>query len=104
MAKYLQKHLEIPQFPVAVLAMDTIGHIPVISRGHRWALTAMCIQMSYVFATLMKERSAENAVQVYLSGILTHKGGNTVILNDKGTEFKNAVLTDACEQLGIKRL
>ena len=26
------------------------------------------------------------------------------ILSDNGTEFKNPVLTDACEQLGIKRL
>ena len=34
MAKYPQKHLEIPQVQVTGLVMDTIGHLPVTSRGH----------------------------------------------------------------------
>ena len=48
--------------------------------------------------------SAENAVQVYLSGILAHKGGSVAILSDNGTEVKNKVLNKVCDQLGIKRL
>ena len=32
------------------------------------------------------------------------KGGSIAILCDNGTELKNAVLNDACEQPGIKRL
>ena len=52
----------------------------------------------------MKEKSAENAVKAYLSGIFTHKGGSVEILSGNGTELKKAVLDDACEQLGIKRL
>ena len=59
---------------------------------------------SYVFAIPMKEMSAENAVQAYLSGLFTHKGGSIAILNVNGTEFKNTVLNEACEQLVIKRL
>ena len=57
----------------------------------------------YVFAILMKEKSAENVVQPYLSGILAHKGGSVTILSG-GTEFKNKVLNEACDQLGIKGL
>ena len=34
MAKYPQKHLQIPQVPLALLAMDTIGHLSVMFRGH----------------------------------------------------------------------
>ena len=52
----------------------------------------------------MKEKSAENVVQPYVSGIFAHKGGSIVILSYNGTEFKNTMLNEACEQLGIKRL
>ena len=66
MAKYPQKNLEIPQVQMALVAMDTILHLPVPSRGHQWALTATCMQMSYVLAIPMKEKSAENVVIAYL--------------------------------------
>ena len=59
----LQKHLEIPQIPVAVLAMDTIGHLIVTSRGHKWALTAICMHTCvYMHTTPVKEKSTENVV------------------------------------------
>ena len=49
-----KKHLEILQIPMAVLAIDTIGHLPVTSKGHRWALTATCLHTLYMFAVPMK--------------------------------------------------
>ena len=60
--------------------------------------------MSYVFAIPMKETSAENVVQAYLSGISAHKGGSISILSDNGREFKNTVLDHTCKQLAILRL
>ena len=84
MAKYPQQHLEILQVPMAILAMNTIGHLPVTSRGHQWALTIICMHISHVFAITMKEKPAENVVQTYMSGIFTHKGGNIAILSDNG--------------------
>ena len=44
---------------MAVQAVDTIGYLPVISKGNRWSLTAICLHMSYMFAVAMKEKSAE---------------------------------------------
>ena len=52
----------------------------------------------------MKEQSAENVVQAYLSGILAYKGESVAILTDNGTEFKNKVLNEECDHLGIKQL
>ena len=46
------------------------------------------IHMFYMFTILMKEKSADNVVETYLSGILAHKGGGVAILSDSGTEFK----------------
>ena len=104
MSKYPQNHLEIPQVPVAVLAMDNIGHLPITSKRNQWALTAICMPTPYVFAILMKEKAEESVVQTYLSGTSTHKGGSIAILSDNGTEFKNADPIDACKKLSIKRL
>ena len=47
----------------------------------------------------MKEKSAKNVIQAYLSGILAHKGGRVAIFSDNGTEFKNKVANEACDQL-----
>ena len=103
-ARYPQKHIEIPQIPMAVLAIDTKGHLPVTSKGNRWALTIICLHCSYVFMIPMKEILAKNVVQAYLSGILAQKGRCVAILSDNGTEFQNKVLNEACDQLAIKRL
>ena len=49
-AKSSEKHLETSQIPVAVLAIPSIGLVPVRSKGNRWVLTAICLYTSYVFA------------------------------------------------------
>ena len=58
--------------------------------------------MSYLFAVTMKEKSAENVLQAYLSGILAHKDGSITILSDNEKGFKNKAVNEACDQLGIK--
>ena len=90
MAKYPKQHLEIPQIPMAVLAIDTVGHLPITSKGNRWALTVICLYTSYMCAILMKAKSAENVIQAYLCGILADKCRSVAILSDNGTEFKNS--------------
>ena len=104
MAKYPQQHLEMPLIPMTVLAIESIGHLPITSKGNRWALKAICLHTSDVFAILMKEKLVENIVQAYLSSILAHKCGSVAILSANETEFKNKVLNEACNQLVIKRL
>ena len=89
---------------MAVLAMNTIGHLPITSNGTKWELMAICLHTSYIFAVPMKEKSVENVVQAYLSNILAQKDGSMAILHDNGTEVKNKMLNEVCHQLGIKRL
>ena len=104
MARYPHQHLEMPQLPMAVLEIDATDCLPIISKGNKWAFTAFYLHASYMFAVVMKEISAENVVQAYLSGVLSHKGGSVAILSDNGTAFKNKVLNEVCKQLHIKRL
>ena len=89
---------------MTLLAMDTMHHLPITFKGNRRALTAIYLHMSYVFAVLMKEKSAKNVGQDYLSGILANQGGSVAVLSDNGTEFKNKVLNEVCDQLSNKRL
>ena len=78
------------QIPVAVLRMDTIAHLPITSKGNRWALTAIYLHTSDMFTILIKEKSSEIVVQAYLPGIPAHKGGSVTIVSDNGTEFKKS--------------
>ena len=89
---------------MSVLDIDTIGLLPVMSKGNKWALTAICLHTSYVFVVPMREKSAENVVKAYLSGVVAYKAGHVPTLRYNGTEFKNKALNEACDQLGIKRL
>ena len=55
-----------------------------------WALTAICLNTSYVFTVPMKGKSTEKAVQACLSGMLAHKCGSVAILSNNGTELKSS--------------
>ena len=81
-----------------------MGHLSVTSTGHQWVSAAIGMHKSCVFTIPMKEKSAENVMQAYLSNIFVHKGGNIAILSDNRTEFKNNALSEACDQLTIKRI
>ena len=76
------------QLPMAMLANDTIGHLAINFKGNKWALTAIYLHKSYVFKILVKEKSAENVVKAYFSGILAHTGRSQAIISNNGTEFK----------------
>ena len=82
----------------------TIGCLPITSKGKGCTLTAIHLPTSHSFTILMKEKSAENVIQAYLSGILAHKDGRVAILSDNITELKNKVLNEVYDQLGMKRL
>ena len=104
MTRYPQQYLDVPQITMAVIATDKISQLPITSKGNKWPLAAICLQTFYIFSILMKEKSAKNVVQAYLSVILAHEGRGVAILGENGTEFKNKVLNEACDQLGIQRL
>ena len=73
MARYPKQHLEVLEVPMAVLAIDTIGHLPITSNGNRWALTGICLHTPCFFAVPMKKNLLKTNIQAYLSNILTQK-------------------------------
>ena len=89
---------------MTVLAIAAIDQLPLASKGNRWASTAICLHTSYMLAFLMKDKSAQNVIQAYLSGVLAHKDTSAVIQSENSSDFKNKVLNEACDILGVKRL
>ena len=49
-------HLEIPQVPFAGCAVDTIGMLPMTSKGNKYTLTFMCLLTSYLIAVPLKSK------------------------------------------------
>ena len=97
-----QLHLEIPKVPFTCIAIDTIGKLPTTSSGNKYALICIDLLTSYVIAVPIPDKTAESAVEAYLSGILSSAGASMVCLLDNGSELKNSQINTVLKQLGIK--
>ena len=49
-------HLEITQVPIASCTMDSIGQLPTMLKGNRFALTFICLLNSYVITVPLKTK------------------------------------------------
>ena len=73
--------------------MDLIGEFdPPISRGHHYALTAVCMLTGFTWCVPLKTKTAEEVSKAYLDHIYSNFGGSVKILTDNGTEFENKPL------------
>ena len=63
-------HLEIPQVPFAGCMMECIGPLPAMSKGHRHALTFICLLTSYLITVLLKTKTPDEVSMVYMEEIL----------------------------------
>ena len=83
--------------------MDLIGGFhPPSSKGNRYASTVICMHTGFVFCIPLKTKSAEDVVLVYIDRVYSQFGGSEKVLTDNGTEFKNKLINEVCEQLGVK--
>ena len=56
----------------------------------------------FVFCIPLKTKSAEDVVQAYIDRVYSQFRGSEKVLMDNGTEFKNRLINEVCEQLGVK--
>ena len=76
--------------PMDFICMDLIGKFhPPTSRGHRYALTAVCMLTGFTWCVPLKTKTAEEVMKAYMDHIYSNFGGSIKILMDNGTEFKN---------------
>ena len=85
------------------ISMDLIGEFhPPSKRGHRYALTVICMLTGYVFCVLLKTKTASEVIQAYIDHVYAKFGGSRKILSDNGTEFKNQLFESIAQELGIQ--
>ena len=89
--------------PMDFICMDLIGEFhPLTSRGHRYALTAVCMLTGFTWCVPLKTKTAEEVVKAYMDHIYCNFGGSIKILTDNGTEFKNKLFKEVVNKLGTE--
>ena len=89
--------------PMDFICMDLIGEFhPPTSRGHRYALTAVCMLTGFTWCVPLKTKIAEEVTKAYMDHIYCNFGGSIKILTDNGTEFKNKLFKEVVSKLGTE--
>ena len=77
------------------ICMDLIGEFhPLTSRGHHYALTAVCMLTGFTWCVPLKTKTVEEVAKAYMEPIYSNFGGSIKILMDNGTEFKNKLFKE----------
>ena len=89
--------------PMDFICMDLIDKFhPLTSRGHRYALTAVCMLTGFTWCVPLKTNRAEEVVKAYMDHIYCNFGGSIKILRDNGTEFKDKLFKEVVNKLGME--
>ena len=83
-------HLHIPNVPFTGCTVDSICLLPTTTKGHKFALTFVCLLTSYIIEVQLKTKSAEEVMMVYLKEILPKTLCSMYILQDNGTKLKTS--------------
>ena len=76
--KYNKLHFEASPAPMKFISMDLISEFhPPSSRGHRYALTVICMHTGYVFCVPLKTKSAGEVVKPTLTEYTANLVGHT---------------------------
>ena len=101
--RYTPGHFHVPTAPMQFISMDLIGEFhPPSAKGHRYALTVICMLTGYTFCIPLKTKTAAEVVKAYVDHVYSKFGGSIKILSDNGTEFKNELFTNVAKELGVR--
>ena len=89
--------------PMDFICMDLIGEFhPPTSRGHCYALTAVCMLTGFTWCIPLKTKTAEEVAKAYMDHIYCNFGGSIKILMDNSTEFKYKLFKEVINKLGTE--
>ena len=101
--RYTTGHFNVPTSPMQFISMDLIGEFhPPSAKGHKYALTVICMLTGYTFCIPLKTKTAAEVVKAYVDNIYSKFGGSIKMLSDNGTEFKNELFTQVAQELGVE--
>ena len=98
-------HFDSPDLPMEFICMDLVGPIhPPSSRGNKYMLTVIDMLTGFTIAVPIKNKNDETICDAYRNHVYCTFGGNSRILMDNGSEFKNQEMKQVCETLGVKHI
>ena len=101
--KFSKMNFEAEPAPVRFISMDLIGEFhPPSSKGNRYALTVICMFTGYTFCIPIPNKMAKTVLKAYMDNVYCQFGGSIKILSDNGTEFKNKLMEEVSEELGVE--
>ena len=101
--KFNKMNFEVEPAPMRFISMDLIGEFhPSSSKGNRYALTIICMFTGYTFCIPIPKKMAKTVLKAYMDNVYCQFGGSIKILSDNGTEFKNKLMEQVSEELGVE--
>lgn len=93
-----------PTKPFDVVVVDTIGLLPVTTKGNRYILSIQCDFSKYVVYVPMPTKEARTVASALVNHCILVYGPMRSLRSDRGTEFVNETLNAICEILGVDKL
>ena len=92
------------QHPFHALGVDYVGELPVLPNGNKWILTAVCPFSNYLRAIPVPDKTATTAANALFNDIFLLLGFPSVLQNDRGGEWLNALLHRITQLLSIRQV
>ena len=103
--QYPLQMTEIPDRPFDKIAINLVTDCKTSTSGNKHILTIIDHLTGWPEAFPIPEKSADTIVATFINEYLpVHMCLHIYILSDNGTEFKNSLMDQVLQQLGIKRI
>lgn len=88
--------------PLDRLTFDYLGPLTT-SNNKKYILVAACNNTKYIFTKAVQSATAQSTVN-FIIQIISQWGCFRQLSSDRGTHFKNTLVSDVCDNLGIKQI
>ena len=95
---------DIPDKPFDKIAIDLVSDVNMSTSGNQHILTIIDHLMGWPEAFPIPEKKADTIVHVFINNYLPIHMCHHFILSDNGTEFKNQLMENVLQQLGINHI
>lgn len=91
-----------PQKPFDRVVIDTIGPFVRSANNNQYAITMMCDLTKYLVTAPTHDKGAKQVAKAIFEHFILKFGPMKEILTDRGTEYKNELMTEICKLMNIE--
>ena len=102
--QYPLQMTEVPDRPFDKIAIDLVTNCETSTSGNKHILTIIDNLTGWPEAFPIPDKSADTIVAIFINKYLLIHMCTQYILSDNGTEFKNSLMDQVLQQLGIDRI